>query len=89
MKRILLIALAVAGYIAYRRYTEEKGGYEATAAAEPFSSDSLSDNGTPAPAPPAESEGAPPTDNTKDTLEQPTWLEPADGGEPADGDDAA
>ena len=48
--------------------TDGTHGYEATASAEPFSSDSLSDNGTPAPAP-AESEGAPPTDNTKDTLE--------------------
>ena len=113
MKRIFLLVLAIGGYLAFRRYTEEKGGYEATAAAEPFSSESLSDDGAAVAAPaestaappaestaepaestaapaestaaPAESTAAPaestaePADNTKDTLERPTWLEPADG----------
>ena len=83
MKRILFLLLAVGGYLAYRRYMEEQGGYEATANAEPFSSESLSDNGAPPPEPAPAPDDAPVASNTKDTLEQPTWLEPADA---ADGD---
>ena len=94
MKLIALLALAAGGYVAYRRYAEEKGGYEATASAQPFSSESLSDDDA---APPAEAAadstppstpGKEPGENTKDTLERPTWLEPADAAQPADGDAA-
>lgn len=92
MKRILFLLALVGGFLAYRRYMEEQGGYEATANAEPFSSESLSDNGAPPAAsadamaeqePPPSTPGKEPAENTKDTLEQPTWLEPADA---ADGD---
>ena len=95
MKLIALLALAAAGYVAYRRYAEEKGGYEATESAQPFSSESLRDD--PAPPSPAAApvESAPPAtpgkepgENTKDTLERPTWLDPADAAKPADGDAA-
>ena len=77
----LLILGAGAGYL-YKRFVADAGAGEAeTAAAEPFSSDELKD----VPPPPAEqpqpdAEAGP--EGERDTLERPTWLDPADA--PAD-----
>jgi hypothetical protein len=73
MRLIALLALGAGAAYAYKRFAEEKGGQEATAQAEPFSSDQLDDVPA-APEQPAQTAPEP----SKDTLEQPTWLDPAD-----------
>jgi hypothetical protein len=81
MRLIRLLILAAGAAYLYKRFLADSGeGMAETAAAEPFSSEQLDDEPAPAPAPeptpvPAEPVAAEPSN---DTLEQPTWLDPAD-----------
>ena len=78
----LLVAGAGAAYLYKRFVADSSAGVGETAAAEPFSSEQLED-------PPAEPAEAPSTaersaaEPSNDTLEQPTWLDPADAPEGA------
>ena len=78
MRLIRLLVLAAGAAYLYKRFlTDSDEGMAETAAAEPFSSEQLddqpaADTGTPVPAEPDRPEPS------KDTLEQPTWLDPAD-----------
>lgn len=72
MRLIRLLALgALAAYL-YKRISMIGAGREETANAEPFSSDSITDDNLPVESGPAE----PPPD----PLKQPNWLSPADAG---------
>lgn len=81
MRLIRLLLLAAGAAYAYKRFSGDSGAGQAeTAAAEPFSSEQLDDEPAPEPAaeatpPPAEPDRPEPS---TDTLEQPTWLDPAD-----------
>jgi hypothetical protein len=71
MKLIRPLLLAAGAAYVYKRFFADSGaGASETAAAEPFSSEQLEDQPEAAPEEPAEP--------SKDTLEQPTWLDPAD-----------
>lgn len=91
MRLIRLLLLGAGAAYAYKRFVADSGaGLAETQAAEPFSSDQLADDGG-QPAAEAEGSGASTEPDTgaapeadaepeagKDTLEQPTWLKPAD-----------
>ena len=86
MRLIRLLLLAAGAAYVYKRFFADSGeGMAETAAAEPFSSEQLEDQPEePAAEPtpiPAEPVAAAPS---KDTLEQPTWLDPADAAASAD-----
>ena len=75
MRLIRLVILGAGAAYVYKRFIAESGAGQAeTAAAEPFSSESLPDDGPVAAVPPP---GAPP-EPPRDTLERPSWLDPAD-----------
>jgi hypothetical protein len=79
--RVLLLG-AGAAYLYKRFVTDAGAGAAETAAAEPFSSEQLGED-VPAPAetePPAAVAQPAGGDGPKDTLERPTWLDPADAG---------
>ena len=85
--RLLLFA-ALAAYL-YRRFVADSdAGLVETQAAEPYSSEQLDDE--PGAAAEAASGEEPESAPAKDTLERPTWLDPADaesaGSAPAAGD---
>ena len=76
MRLIRLLLLGAGGAYAYKRFIAGAGeGRAETAAAEPFSSEELPDSPTPAPVEQAPT-GA--DQEQRDTLERPTWLDPAD-----------
>lgn len=79
MRLTRLLVLAAGAAYAYRRFfTDSDAGIAETQGAEPFSSDKLDDRAAAsADPPPAE---PPPAEGEKDTLERPTWLDPADAG---------
>ena len=90
MRLIRLLLLAAGAAYLYKRFLGDSGeGMAETAAAEPFSSEQLEDLPDPAAdaAPvPAEPDRPEPS---KDTLEQPTWLDPADAAPAGDAAPAA
>jgi len=76
MRLIRLLILGAGAAYVYKRFFADAGAGQAeTAAAEPFSSESLPDE-------PGPSEQATPTSGPQeapsDTLARPTWLDPAD-----------
>ena len=76
MKLIRLLLLGALGAYLYKRFAADSGaGLAETQAAEPFSSEQLGDVDELRPEP-VEAE----PEQQKDTLEQPTWLDPADKG---------
>lgn len=79
--RLLLLA-AGAAYVYERFFANSDAGLAETAAAKPFSSEQLEDQpeAPPEPPEPVEPAGAEPVaaEPSRDTLEQPTWLDPAD-----------
>ena len=74
MSLIRLLLLGGGAAYAYKRFVmDPRAGREETAAAEPFSTEQLPDQ------PAAAEEPSPqPEQNQRDTLTQPTWLDPAD-----------
>ena len=74
----LLLLGAGAAYVYKRFFADSDAGLAETAAAEPFSSEQLEDEPGPAPEPAAVAADAPAAEPSKDTLERPTWLDPAD-----------
>ena len=81
MKLTRLLILAAAAAYVYKRFVVDAHAGEAeTAAAQPFSSDELADAGGAAPAAAAEPAASAPAQPSEDTLEKPTWLDPADAG---------
>jgi hypothetical protein len=84
MRLIRLLLLAAGAAYVYKRFFADSGeGMAETAAAEPFSSEQLDDAPEPAAeatAVPAEPERPEPSE---DTLENPTWLDPADSAAPS------
>ena len=80
MRLIKLLVVAAGAAYLYRRFiADSDAGLAETQAAEPYSSDALDDDG-PVGEPleqgaPDAAEGEGPA---KDTLERPTWLDPAD-----------
>jgi hypothetical protein len=76
MRLIRLLLLGAGAAYAYKRFvTDARAGSAETAAAEPFSSEELPDPPAPAPAQQAPAEAE---QEQRDTLERPTWLDPAD-----------
>ena len=76
MRLIRLLILAAGAAYLYKRFLADPGaGRAETQAAEPFSSEQLGEDDA-KPAEPA----ATPAEAPKDTLERPTWLDPADAG---------
>jgi hypothetical protein len=83
VRLIKLLMLAAGAAYAYKRFfVDARAGVAETAAAEPYSSEQLADEpgGEPEQEPasepaPAEAEAG---EQEKDTLERPTWLDPAD-----------
>ena len=74
MRLIRILLLGAGAAYAYKRLVADSAGQQETAAAEPFSSEQLSDQpGVPAVPPQAD-------EQERDTLERPTWLHPADRG---------
>ena len=73
----LLVLGAGAAYLYKRFFADSDAGLAETAAAEPFSSEQLDDEPAGAEATPIPAEPDRP-EPSSDTLEQPTWLDPAD-----------
>ena len=74
MRLIPLLLLGAGAAYAYKRFIAHSGaGSAETAAAEPFSSEELPDPPAAAAEPPTRAE-----EEQRDTLERPTWLDPAD-----------
>ena len=73
--RLLLLA-AAAAYIYKRFVADSDEGLAETQAAEPFSSEQLADEPAPASSQATVVRSAP----SEDTVERPTWLDPADAG---------
>ena len=73
MRLIRLLLLAAGAAYAYKRLVADRAGREETQAAEPFSSEQLSDQPVTVPADSPQAD-----EQERDTLERPTWLHPAD-----------
>ena len=75
-----LLLVAAAAYL-YKRFVADSGaGLAETQAAEPYSSDRLGDDATAAAEAPASQATVVRETPSQDTIERPTWLDPADGG---------
>ena len=71
---IRLLLLGALGAYLYKRFVADQGaGLAETQGAEPFSSEQLGDDAGAQPPGDARAQ-----EQQKDTLEQPTWLDPAD-----------
>lgn len=82
MRLLRLLLLGAGAAYLYKRFVADPGaGVAETASAEPFSSEQLDDP----PPEPAEGSSAAetPPEPSSDTIEQPTWLDPADAPEGA------
>ena len=79
----LLLLAAAAAYLYKRFVADSDAGLAETQAAEPFSSEQLAEEPASAPEPassPASQATVVRQAPSQDTIEHPTWLDPADGG---------